>query len=94
MRNLINLFEYRVKLLEKYINYYRTNNFGCGAFVAMAGKASIWKASGRYCYQSTGLETIYTHYNHDPYQYCNFTDHVDYAKIKCISSGPCQRFIS
>jgi hypothetical protein len=87
IRNLIILFEHKAILLEKYINYYRTYHFGCGAFVAMAGKASTWKASGRYCYQSTGPETLYTHHDHDPYQYYNFTDHVDYAKIKCIGSG-------
>jgi hypothetical protein len=60
--------------------------------VAMAGKASTWKAAGRYYYQSTGLEALYTHHDHDPYQYCDIAYHVDFAKIKCIGSGFISRF--
>jgi hypothetical protein len=74
-------------LLEKYTNYHRHYNFNCGTFVAMAGKASTWKAAGRYCCQSTRLEALHTHYDYDPYQYRDIADHVDFAKIKCIGSG-------
>jgi hypothetical protein len=50
----------------------------------MAGKASTWKAAGRYYYQSTWFEALYTYYDHDPYQYCDIADHVDFSKIKGI----------
>ena len=49
--------------------------------MAMAGKDSSGKTSGRYLNRQTRIQTLHTHRNHDPYQHFDIADLVDFSKI-------------
>lgn len=71
-----------VFLREKHAYYHWHYYFNYGSFMALVGKTSNRKASGRYYYRKTRFQIIYTDYDHDPHQYCIVIDSVDFSKIE------------